>query len=162
MRVEVIDIEQTKNEAKKFMLKKIPLLSKVFQFNNVISDMKLEYIEFKVLTYEVISSKKNHRIFKHDVKKETITILVNTYDGQSESIDKLPNTLNKYISKSSIKQSKIDENDLVNVVKEQVINRLSDRLRYEYINKIKIIDIKSIYKPYWIAYFRGRHIFIDY
>ena len=41
MRVEVIDIEQTKNEAKKFMLKKIPLLSKVFQFNNVISDMKL-------------------------------------------------------------------------------------------------------------------------
>ena len=41
MRVEVIDIDQTKNEAKKFMLKKIPLLSKVFQFNNVISDMKL-------------------------------------------------------------------------------------------------------------------------
>ena len=96
------------------------------------------------------------------VKKETITILVNTYDGQSESIDKLPNTLNKYISKSSIKQSEIDENDLVNVVKEEVINRLSDRLRYECINKIKIIDIKSIYKPYWIAYFRGRHIFIDY
>ena len=29
MRVEVIDMEQTKNEAKKYILKKIPLVSKV-------------------------------------------------------------------------------------------------------------------------------------
>lgn len=35
MRVEVIDMEQTKNEAKKYILKKIPLVSKVFQFNSV-------------------------------------------------------------------------------------------------------------------------------
>ena len=33
MRVEVIDIEQTKNEAKKDILHKLPLVSKVFQFN---------------------------------------------------------------------------------------------------------------------------------
>ena len=32
MRVEVIDMEQTKNEAKKYILKKIPLVSKVFKF----------------------------------------------------------------------------------------------------------------------------------
>ena len=51
MRVEVIDMEQTKNEAKKYILKKIPLVSKVFQFNSVIGDIKLEYIEFKVLIY---------------------------------------------------------------------------------------------------------------
>ena len=161
MRVEVIDIEKTKSEAKKYMLKKIPLVSKVFQFNNIVNDMKLEYIELKVLKYEVISIKKNYRIFKNDVKKETITILVNTYNGRSESIDKLPNTLNKYISKSCIKNSKIDENDMVNVIKQEIINRLSNRLKYESINKINIIDIKSIYRPYWIADFRGRHILID-
>ena len=63
MRVEVIDMEQTKNEAKKYILKKIPLVSKVFQFNSVIGDIKLEYIEFKVLIYEVISKKKNNKIF---------------------------------------------------------------------------------------------------
>ena len=57
MRVEVIDMEQTKNEAKKYILKKIPLVSKVFQFNSVIGDIKLEYIEFKVLIYEVIRKK---------------------------------------------------------------------------------------------------------
>ena len=139
MRVEVIDIEKTKSEAKKYMLKKIPLVSKVFQFNNVTHDMKLEYIEFKILKYEVISSKKNYKIFKNDVKKETMTILVNTYNGRSESIDKLPNTLNKYISKSCINKSKIDENDMINVIKQEIINRLSNRLKYESINKINLI-----------------------
>ena len=105
MRVEVIDMEQTKNEAKKYRLKKIPLVSKVFQFNSVIGDIKLEYIEFKVLIYEVISKKKNNKIFRNETKKETITMLVNTYNGHSESIDKIPNTLNKYISKSCIRKS---------------------------------------------------------
>ena len=42
MRVEVIDMEQTKKDAKKCILKKIPLVSRVFQFNNVISEIKLE------------------------------------------------------------------------------------------------------------------------
>ena len=157
MRVEVIDMEQTKNEAKKYILKKIPLVSKVFQFNSVIGDIKLEYIEFKVLIYEVISKKKNNKIFRNETKKETITMLVNTYNGHSESIDKIPNTLNKYISKSCIRESKINEDDLVNVVKKEI--------RYDSIDKvtiqINIVDIKSIYKPYWIADFRGRNIFID-
>lgn len=165
MRVEVIDIEQTKNEAKRYILNKIPLVSKVFQFNSVIGDIKLEYIEFKVLIYEVISKKKNNRIFKNESKKETITMLVNTYNGRSESIDKIPNTLNKYISKSCIRESKINEDDLVNVVKEEIVSRLTDRLSYDSIDKISIqiniVDIKSIYKPYWVANFRGRNIFID-
>ena len=154
MRVEVIDMEQTKNEAKKYILKKIPLVSKVFQFNSVIGDIKLEYIEFKVLIYEVISKKKNNKIFRSETKKETITMLVNTYNGHSESIDKIPN-----------RESKINEDDLVNVVKKEIITRLTDRLRYDSIDKvtiqINIVDIKSIYKPYWIADFRGRNIFID-
>ena len=165
MRVEVIDMEQTKNEAKKYILKKIPLVSKVFQFNSVIGDIKLEYIEFKVLIYEVISKKKNNKIFRNETKKETITMLVNTYNGHSESIDKIPNTLNKYISKSCIRESKINEDDLVNVVKKEIITRLTDRLRYDSIDKvtiqINIVDIKSIDKPSWIADFRGRNIFID-
>ena len=165
MRVEVIDMEQTKNEAKKYILKKIPLVSKVFQFNSVIGDIKLEYIEFKVLIYEVISKKKNNKVFRNETKKETITMLVNTYNGHSESIDKIPNTLNKYISKSCIRESKINEDDLVNVVKKEIITRLTDRLRYDSIDKvtiqINIVDIKSIYKPYCIADFRGRNIFID-
>ena len=86
MRVEVIDMEQTKNEAKKYILKKIPLVSKVFQFNSVIGDIKLEYIEFKVLIYEVISKKKNNKIFRNETKKETITMYSSSQMQVSEAL----------------------------------------------------------------------------
>jgi len=166
VRVEVIDIEQTKNEAKKYILNKVPLVSKVFQFNNIIGDINLKYIEFKVLRYEIISSKKSNKIFKNKVKKETITMLVNTYNGHSESVNKIPNTSIKYISKSCIKKSKIDEYDLINAVKREIMSCLGNRLKYDSMDRvniqINILDIKSIYKPYWIADFRGRNIFIDY
>ena len=116
MRVEAINIEKTKNEAKKYILNKIPLASKIFQFNSFIGDIKLEYIEFKVLKYEIISRQKNNRIFKSELKKE-------------------------------------------------IIARLTDKLKSGTIDKINIqiniVDIKSIYKPYWVVDFRGRNVFID-
>ena len=55
---------------KKYILKKIPLVSKVFQFNSVIGDIKLEYIEFKVLIYEVISKKKIIKYLEMKLKKK--------------------------------------------------------------------------------------------
>lgn len=165
MRVEVIDIEQTKNEAKKYILNKIPLVSKVFQFNSFIGDIKLQYIEFKILQYEIISKRKNHRIFRNEIKKETITMLVNTYNGHSESIVKIPKTSVKYISKSCIRKNQINEDDLVNVVKYEIVSRLTDNFRSDNIDninvEINIIGIKSIYKRYWVADFKGRNIFID-
>ena len=61
--------------------------------------------------------------------------------------------------------SKINEDDLVNVVKKEIITRLTDRLRYDSIDKvtiqINIVDIKSIYKPYWIGDYNGKEVFID-
>ena len=47
-----------------------------------------------------------------DIKKEMITMLINTYNGHSESIDKIPNTSKKYVSKSCIRENKINEDDL--------------------------------------------------
>ena len=165
MRVEVIDIEKTRNEAKKDILHRLPLVSKIFQFNDVIGDIKLEYIEFKVLKYEVISKSKNNNLFRRESQKENITILVNTYNGHSESVDKIPVTSKKYVSKSCIRRNKINEDDLISLVKKQIIEKLTDKLKFDSLSKvnieINILEIKSIYKPYWVADFRGRNVFID-
>ena len=165
MRVEVIDIEKTRNEAKKDILHRLPLVSRIFQFNDVIGDIRLEYIEFKVLKYEVISKSKNNNLFRRESQKENITILVNTYNGHSESVDKIPTTSKKYVSKSCIRSNKINEDDLISLVKKQIIKKLTDKLKFDSLNKvnieINILEIKSIYKPYWVADFRGRNIFID-
>ena len=165
MRVEVIDIEKTRNEAKKDILHRLPLVSKIFQFNDVIGDLKLEYIEFKVLKYEVISKSKNNNLFRRESQKENITILVNTYNGHSESVDKIPVTSKKYVSKSCIRRNKINEDDLISLVKKQIIEKLTDKLKFDSLSKvnieINILEIKSIYKPYWVADCRGRNVFID-
>lgn len=165
MRIEVMDIEKTRNEAKKYISHKLPLVSKVSQFNRIIGDIKLEYIEFKVLKYEVIIKNKSKNLLRSGTKKEMITMLVNTCNGHSESVDKIPNTSKKYVSKSCIRKNIIDDNDLVDVVKKQIISYLTNKLKYDNLNKINIeinmVDIKSIYKPYWVGDFRGRNIFID-
>ena len=165
MRIEVMDIEKTRNEAKKYISHKIPLVSKVSQFNRIIGDIKLEYIEFKVLKYEVIIKNKSKNLLRSGTKKEMITMLVNTCNGHSESVDNIPNTSKKYVSKSCIRKNIIDDDDLVDVVKKQIISYLTNKLKYDNLNKINIdiniVDIKSIYKPYWVGDFRGRNIFID-
>lgn len=165
MRIEVMDIEKTRNEAKKYISHKLPLVSKVSQFNRIIGDIKLEYIEFKVLKYEVIIKNKSKNLLRSGTKKEMITMLVNTCNGHSESVDKIPNTSKKYVSKSCIRKNIIDDDDLVDVVKKQIISYLTNKLKYDNLNKINIdiniVDIKSIYKPYWVGDFRGRNIFID-
>ena len=165
MRVEVMDIEKKRNEAKKYISHKLPLVSKVSQFNRIIGDIKLEYIEFKVLKYEVIIKNKSKNLLRSGTKKEMITMLVNTCNGHSESVDNIPNTSKKYVSKSCIRKNIINDEDLVDVVKKQIISYLTNKLKYDSLNKINIeinmVDIKSIYKPYWVGDFRGRNIFID-
>lgn len=166
MRVEVIESKINKKDAKKQILSKMPLMSRVSQFNSIATDFHLEYIELKVLSYEVITKKKGNKIFRQNTKIEKITMLINTYNGYSQSIEDIPTTVIKYISKSCIKKSKIKEEDMIEGVKSQIIYFLKDKMEEDSLDKINlqninVIEIRSIYKPYWIANFKGKNILID-
>lgn len=166
MKIEAIAARINKKEATKYILSKIPLVSKVAQFNNAIGDVRLEYVEFKVLKYEIVSKKKSNNFFKRETKKHLITMLVNTQNGHSESIEKIPSTSKRYVTKSCIKRTKIKEDDIINGVKDEIVYFLrekskSDDLDRMSIQNIKITEIKSIYKPYWVADFRGRSILVE-
>lgn len=166
MRVEVMESKVNKKDAKKHILSKMPLMSRVAQFNSVATDVHLEYIEFKVLSYEVITREKRNRMFRQNTKSKKIIMLVNTYNGYSQSIDNVPNTSKKYVAKSCIKRSKIKEEDMIEGVKTQIIYFLKDKYKQENLDRISfqninVIDIKSIYKPYWVADFKGKNILID-
>lgn len=157
MKIESIEVRKNQKEALKYILGKIPLMSKVSQFNTVITDIHLEYIEIKVLSYEIISKEKTNRMFRYDINTNYITILVNTYSGYSESVDSLPNTTKRYVTKSYIKKSKLGESDIIEGVKNEILNFL-DKTTLQNIN---IKEIKSIYKPYWVANFKGRSILLE-
>lgn len=166
MKIEAIAAKINKKEATKYILSKIPLVSKVAQFNNVIGDVHLEYVEFKVLKYEIVSKKKSNNFFKREIKKNLITMLVNTQNGHSESIEDIPLTSKRYVAKTHIKKTRIKEDDIIRGVKNEIIYFLKEKSKYDDIDKIsiqdiKITEVKSIYKPYWVADFRGRSIFIE-
>ena len=164
MKIESIEVRKSKKEALKYILGKIPLMSKVSQFNTVVTDVHLEYIEIKVLNYEIISKEKTKKMFRHEMKTNYITMLVNTYSGYSESVDLLPDTTRRYVTKSCIKKSKIGEEDIIEGVKNEILNFLdqkNDSPDKISLQNISIKEIKSIYKPYWVASFKGRSILLE-
>ena len=93
-------------------------------------------------------------------------MIVNTQNGHSESIDKIPLTSKKYVSKTRIKRTKIKDDDIIIGVKNEIIKYLKKKINKDDKEKVTIQDIsvtevKSIYKPYWVADFRGRNIYIE-
>lgn len=165
MRVDAIDIKIDKKDAMKFIINKIPLMSRVVQFNSSPKDMHIEYVEFKVIRYEIITKKKGKGIFRSKYESDKFTIEINTYNGYSQAIEYIPYTSKKYISKSYIKKSKIKEEDMIEKSKEEILELLKERskdnLNKVTIQDINILEISSIYKPYWIVNFRGKNILID-
>lgn len=166
MLVEVIEVKTKKKDAMKYILSKTPLMSRVAQFNKVAENVHIEYVEFKILSYEIISKEKKNKFFRYNKKKRKITMLVNTYNGYTQSIEIAPITSKRYVSKSCIKRSKVKEDDLIIEVKNQIVNFLTDSYKNLNVDKlsihdIKITEIKSIYKPYWVADYNGKSILID-
>lgn len=166
MLVDSIKINVNKQDAMKKIFTKTPLVSKVIQFNNKAKDIHLEYIEFKILKYEIISKKDTRSFLRNNSKTFNITMIVNTYSGYSESIDYVPNTVKRYIPKSCIKKSKLDEKHIIEEVKNQIFRFLGGKYKQNLlenmnIQNIKLVEVKSIYKPYWVANYNGKNIFMD-
>ena len=164
MLVDSIEIKVNKKDAMKHLFRKTPLMSKVDQFNRKVEDVHLEFVEFKVLRYEVISREKNKGNFRSDDIKHTIIMVVNTYNGHSQSVDSMPLTCKRYIARSCIKKSNIKEEYIIEKVKNEIINHVNKSYKYSkpeksIIKSIKILEVSSIYKPYWIGDYNGKNIF---
>ena len=93
-------------------------------------------------------------------------MIVNTYNGHSQSVDKTPKTIKRYIARSCIKKSNIENNYIIEKVKNEIINYfdykiINASMESRIIKNIKLLEISSIYKPYWIGNYKGKEIFVD-
>ncbi|MGL5748901.1 MAG: hypothetical protein ACRCXT_00120, partial [Paraclostridium sp.] len=64
MLVEAIDIKLKKSDMKKIVYDKVPLMSKIIQLNPKIKGTELQYIEYKIITYEITLKIKGKNVFK--------------------------------------------------------------------------------------------------
>ena len=151
MLVNLIEVKTNEKEALKNFLKKIPLLSKVIQFNRGINDIDLKYIEYKILKYKINN-------YESSILKNNYRIVVlNTYTGYMKCVDEVPATVKKYIARDCIQKSKINEYILKNKIKGQLENQCK---KYED-EKLVLDEILSIYKPFWTCKYNGKKIFLD-
>ena len=151
MLVNLIEVKTNEKEALKNFLKKIPLLSKVIQFNRGINDINLKYIEYKILKYKINN-------YESSILKNNYRIVVlNTYTGYMKCVDEVPTTVIKYIARDCIQKSKINEYILKNKIKGQLENQCK---KYED-EKLVLDEILSIYKPFWTCKYNGKKIFLD-
>lgn len=151
MLVNLIEVKISEKEALKSLLKKVPLLSKVIQFNNSIKDLKLKYVEYKILKYKI------NKIENDILKSEYRIILLNTYTGHAKVIDDVPSTVKRYIAKDCVEKSKI--NDCI--LKSNVIEEIEKKYRKYDNEKLILSDVYSIYKAYWTCNYNGKNIFLD-
>ena len=86
MLVDSIKVNVNKKDAMKKIFTKTPLISKIIQFNNKAQDIHLEYIEFKVLTYQIISKKGSINFFRNNSKTFNIKNIVTTFNGYSKPV----------------------------------------------------------------------------
>ena len=103
MLVDSVEIKISEKEALKSLVEKIPLLSKVIQFNKKINDINLRYIEYKILKYKV------DKIENGFLKSDYRIIILNTYTGHTKLVDEVPATVKRYIASSCVEKSKIDD-----------------------------------------------------
>lgn len=163
MLVDAIEVKVKKSDIKKIERDKIPLMSKVVQLNPRIKNTTLQYIEYKIITYEIFIKIKGKNIFKQDINKDKLTLLVNTHTGVSKSIINEPDTSRINVSKKYLKRSNIDEAGMLEIIKGEIIkliknNNINNKCQ---IHDIKLIDIKSIYKPYWVGIYNGKSILLE-
>lgn len=166
MLVDAIEIKVRKQDAMKHIFRKTPLVSKIDQFNRKVENIHLEYIEYKILKYEIITRKKNKNNFRSDDNKHNIIMMVNTYNGHSKSVDYVPQTIKRYVARSCIKKSNIKDEYIIEKVKNEIINYfeleiINNSMDKNIIKNITLLECRSIYKPYWIGDYNGKEVFVD-
>lgn len=160
MLVETMKVKMDKKQAMKIIDNKIPLMSKVIQLNKRIKNIKLQYIEYKIIRYEIIHklNLKEKLFNKSNKKVENITMLINTNTGYSLKLSNIPDTVKINIEETSLIKSNINESQIINSVKNELIKNLYKKI--DSIQNIKLVDIKSIYIPFWVGFYDDKNIFI--
>ena len=161
MIVEALEAKIDKKQAMKIINNKIPLMSKVVQLNKRIKNIKLQYIEYKVITYEIVHKLNlKERIFnKSNTKIDNITMLINTSTGYTFNINNIPNTVKINIDQINLRESDIDESKIINSIKDELMKDVHQKVSC--IQDVKLVDIKSIYRPFWVGFYDDKSIFIE-
>lgn len=152
MEINALPVVVTKDEAKQIALNgRGSFLAKMFTMNKKVYETRLHYIEFKLVTMEVVYSKSGFRK-SNNQNLSTLKILVNGSTGAGSVVQDIPKSKKvKNIDKNIIQYSDKDDKRV-----RAKANKMSMRIAHRFMGgmpETKIISIESIFRPYWVVFF---------
>ncbi|MCC0641265.1 hypothetical protein IC214_03440 [Clostridioides sp. ES-S-0190-01] len=140
---EAIDIAKSGNNS---------LLSRLILKNKEVHEVRLHYIEFKVVTLKIHQNKSIFMKKKQAGNTNELNILVNGSTGAGSIVQELPvSEIVKNVDNDIIQYSDKDERRV-----KSKANKMAIRLSHRFmggIPEIEIVKIKSIFRPYWVVFF---------
>ncbi|RDY26174.1 hypothetical protein CHL78_014580 [Romboutsia weinsteinii] len=127
-------------------------LSKLLLMKKDAHEVRLHYIEFKLVTIEIRYNKSGFRKSnKHD-KTHIIKILINGSTGSGSVVNDVPKVIKvKNINRDIVQYSDKDESRVRGKA-----NKMAMRITHRFMGgvpDIKIINIESFFRPYWVVFF---------
>lgn len=155
MNIRAFPICLNQEEAGKMAEKQGYWLRKIFCPGKALSEVRLHYIECKLITYEVSHQPSLlDRLFARQAKagKQTITMLA---DGSSSSVawvDAVPTIVTlENVYEDQIQYADKDEKFLINKGRSAALKVIHRHVGG--IPEIRELKVESVFRPYWIAFF---------
>lgn len=155
MDIRTFPIRIEKEEAGQMAEARGRLLRKIFCRGKSLSEVRLHFIECKLITYE-ITHKPNilDKLFARKIKssKQTITMLADGSNSSVAWVETMPDIVTvEGVQDEQIQYSDRDEKTLINrgrSVALKVVHR-----HVGGIPEIREIMVESVFRPYWVAFF---------
>ncbi|UWD49282.1 hypothetical protein NYR90_03355 [Clostridioides difficile] len=153
MDIRVLPIKIEKDEAIDIAKSgKNSLLSRLILKNKEAHEVRLHYIEFKVVTLKIHQNKSIFMKKKQASNINELNILVNGSTGAGSIVPELPiaETV-KNIDSNIVQYSDKDERRV-----KAKANKMAIRLAHRFmggIPEVEIVNIESIFRPYWVVFF---------
>lgn len=128
------------------------LLSKLILKRKDAHEVRLHYIEFKIVTLKIHKNKSIFMKKKHFNDTNELKILVNGSTGAGSIVQELPvHEIVKNVDCNIVQYSDKDERRV-----KAKANKMAMRLTHRFmggIPEIEIVKIESIFRPYWVVFF---------
>lgn len=151
MEISSLPIKLTKEEAIDVGKKgRGSFLTRLLVKNKKVHEVRLHYIEFKLVTLEVRYDKFGFR--KKCDKVHKLNILINGSTGSRSIVQDMPKTIKvKNLDENIVQYCDQDEQKI-----KSKANKMAMRITHRFMGgtpDTKIIKIESFFRPYWILFF---------
>ncbi|MDB0440417.1 hypothetical protein C4R89_12830 [Clostridioides difficile] len=153
MDIRALPIKITKDEAIDIAKSgKSSLLSRLILKNKEVHEVRLHYIEFKIVTLKIHPNKSTFMKKKRTNNVNELNILVNGSTGAGSIVQELPiSEIVKNVDSNIVQYSDKDERRV-----KAKANKMAIRLAHRFmggIPEVEIVKIESIFRPYWVVFF---------